>query len=188
MQARKIVAKNKKVFSYKTARARHFSRAVPGTVNRLWRFYHSYSFKTEPDTTLGSTGDKRHRTSRLGSFGQTREMRLTAGCKVALLCVLFSAAVRRADGQGSIATFRPCGIDNLSCPNTDPSVLECYTRNELCNDFDNCDGGSDEGMNLVALDCKLLFLLPDSDCRTLYSVVPQVKEYSRVSQGFLAVT
>ena len=149
--------------------ARHFSRAVPpGTVNRLWRFYHSYSFKTQPDTTLGSTGDKRHRTSRLGSFGQTREMGLTAGCKVALLCVLFSAAVRRAEGQGNIATFRPCGVDNLSCPNTDPTILECYTRNELCNDFDDCDGGSDEGRDLVSLDCKLLFLLPDIPTAVLY--------------------
>ena len=107
-------------------------------------------------------------------------MGLTAGCKVALLCVLFSAAVRRAEGQGTIATFRPCGVDNLSCPNTDPTILECYTRNELCNDFVDCVGGSDEGTDLVSLDCKLLFLLPDSDRRTLYSVVPQVTEYSRV--------
>ena len=86
--------------------------------------------------------------------------------KVTLLCLLL-AVVRRTAGQGIIGGSLPCegpgqnpdpnnDADNLSCPNTDQTILQCYSEAELCNDntMPFCDGGSDEGTNLVALDCK----------------------------------
>ena len=84
--------------------------------------------------------------------------------KVTLLCLLL-AVVRRTAGQGTIGGSLPCeaagqdpdannDADNLSCPNLDPNVLQCYSEAELCNGNNFCNGGSDEGTNLVALECK----------------------------------
>ena len=52
-----------------------------------------------------------------------------------------------------IGSRLPCGDDNLSCPRLD-GVLECYNRSMLCDDEVFCMGGSDEGQDLVALNCK----------------------------------
>ena len=89
---------------------------------------------------------------------------MMAGRKFLLIFIL-SLIARRGSGQGIIGATFPCedlipnpnpndNTDNLSCPNTDQSVLVCYPRSELCNDVQFCAGGSDEGRDLVALDCK----------------------------------
>lgn len=57
--------------------------------------------------------------------------------------------------EGGIGFARPCGEDNLSCPRLD-EALQCYTQAELCNGIQDCDGGSDEGQDLVSLECKQL--------------------------------
>ena len=82
---------------------------------------------------------------------------------VVLLC-LFLTVAQRVVGQSSIGLTLPCQAegfdpdsnnpsDNLSCPNTDPTILECYSMAQLCDGVGDCDGGSDEGDDLVALDC-----------------------------------
>ena len=43
--------------------------------------------------------------------------------------------------------------DNLSCPRDD-GALQCYRRSQLCDGVEFCDDGSDEGLNLNALDCE----------------------------------
>lgn len=63
-------------------------------------------------------------------------------------------------GQAPIAFDDICQreqstVDNLSCPRID-EVLECYNRSELCDGTPFCNGGSDEGTNLLALDCELI--------------------------------
>ena len=86
--------------------------------------------------------------------------------KVVLFCLLLTVA-QRVVGQSSVGVELPCQApssdpdpnnprDNLSCPNTDPSILECYSRAELCNNVQFCTGGSDEGADLVALECRKL--------------------------------
>lgn len=93
-----------------------------------------------------------------------RKMAWVVARKVTLLCLLL-AVVRRAAGQGTIGGSLPCegpgqnpdpnnDADNLSCPNTDQTILQCYSEAELCNGIPFCNGGSDEGTDLVALDCK----------------------------------
>lgn len=57
--------------------------------------------------------------------------------------------------EGGIGFALPCGEDNLSCPRLD-DALQCYTQAELCNGVQDCAGGSDEGMNLISLECKQL--------------------------------
>ena len=49
--------------------------------------------------------------------------------------------------------------DNLSCPRLD-GVLQCYRQSEFCNGpfTPFCTGGSDEGTNLVSLDCKPMIM------------------------------
>ncbi len=65
----------------------------------------------------------------------------------------------------AIASDDPCaanlGIlesDNLSCEflGLDGTGPFCYTRDQLCNNDGNpfCLTGSDEGLNIAALDCK----------------------------------
>ena len=74
-------------------------------------------------------------------------------------CLLLSV-ITYSNGQAPIAYDDICqtqqGIpDNLSCPQTDgTTTLICYPRTELCNGDVFCNGGSDEGTNLNALDCK----------------------------------
>ena len=84
--------------------------------------------------------------------------------KVVLLCLLLAVA-RRTAGQGVIAETFPCEDpaqdpnpndprDNLSCPRLTDELV-CYSRAELCNGgIPFCPGGSDEGADLIALDCK----------------------------------
>ena len=85
--------------------------------------------------------------------------------KTFLFYVLLLAVAQRVAGQGQIGRAFPCQApgsdpdqnfaeDNLSCPNTDQSILDCYSRTELCNAVEFCDGGSDEGTNIVALECS----------------------------------
>ena len=82
---------------------------------------------------------------------------------VVLFCLLL-AVVRRASGQGLIGIELPCQDpnidpdpdnfrDNFSCPRLD-EALQCYSFDELCDDIALCEGGSDEGMDLVALECS----------------------------------
>lgn len=68
-------------------------------------------------------------------------------------------AIGTVSDPGQIGTYKPCGVDNLSCPRLNDSFpLECYTRGMLCDGDNFCTGGSDEGENLVALDCELLLV------------------------------
>jgi len=86
------------------------------------------------------------------------------GRKLVVLSLLL-AVVQRAAGQDLlIGSLRPCEVDsatdpdpnnptdNLSCPRLDDD-LQCYSQAQLCNNQTDCMGGSDEGENLVALDC-----------------------------------
>ena len=83
--------------------------------------------------------------------------------KVVLFCLLL-AVIQRTIGQGLIGVALPCeapGEDpdpndpenNFSCPIQDQTILECYSRAELCNGNPFCMGGSDEGTDLVSLEC-----------------------------------
>ena len=87
--------------------------------------------------------------------------------KVVLVCLLL-AVVQRTVGQSLIiGNDLPCeqpgedpdpnnDRDNLSCPRLD-GVLQCYSRDMLCDGVQFCQGGSDEGTNLNALECGKLF-------------------------------
>ena len=62
-------------------------------------------------------------------------------------------------GQGEIGFLLPCGEDNFSCPrigNLSQIPLQCYSRAELCDGVEFCNGGSDEGRNatIVSLECE----------------------------------
>ena len=93
------------------------------------------------------------------------------GRKLVLLSLLLAVVQRAACQDLLIGNLRPCQdpaadpdpnnpADNLSCPRLD-GVLQCYPQSELCNSppgprnvsFEVCLGGSDEGADLVALDC-----------------------------------
>ena len=89
--------------------------------------------------------------------------------KVVLVCLLL-AVVQRTVGQNLITgNDLPCqqpgedpdpnnDRDNLSCPLLDPNELQCYSMTMLCDGNQDCVGGSDEGTDLVALECgKLQF-------------------------------
>lgn len=81
---------------------------------------------------------------------------------------LFLAVAHRVVGQDlQIGNRRPCqdpGFDpdpnnpedNLSCPLLNPNLLQCYSEAQLCDGDEFCDGGSDEGDNVVALECGKL--------------------------------
>ena len=86
--------------------------------------------------------------------------------KVVLFCLLL-AVVQRALGQGIIGSTLPCEApgedpdpnnpeDNLSCPFQDQSIMRCYSRTELCNGAQFCAGSTDEGVNIVSLNCSKL--------------------------------
>ena len=90
-------------------------------------------------------------------------MAVIAARKLVLLFLLLAVA-RRTAGQGIIGRTFPCedpaedpnpndNEDNLSCPFL-TNDLVCYSRAEMCNGLPFCPGGSDEGLNLFALDCK----------------------------------
>ena len=85
------------------------------------------------------------------------------GRKIVLLCLLLAIA-RGVAGQGAIGAVFPCEepgedpdvtnpVDNLSCPIVTGDLV-CYSTSQLCDGVNFCAGGSDEGNNLVALDCK----------------------------------
>lgn len=78
-----------------------------------------------------------------------------------IIITLLAWATKSA-GQSPIATDDTClreqAIpDNLSCPRVD-GQLQCFSRNELCNQEPFCDSGVDEGTAalLSALNCELL--------------------------------
>ena len=74
---------------------------------------------------------------------------------VAMLLLLLGAV----GGQDPIGSELPCGEDNFSCPrigNLSQIPLQCYSRQELCNGIEFCDGGSDEGRDdtINSLECE----------------------------------
>ena len=76
---------------------------------------------------------------------------------VKVTCLLLSV-ITYSNGQAPIAYDDVCltqqgFVDNLSCPRSD-GALQCYARSALCDTTRLCAGGSDEGDNLNALDCK----------------------------------
>lgn len=71
---------------------------------------------------------------------------------VAALCLSSSTAIIFDPGN-DIGTYLPCGEDNLACPRAD-GVMECFNGSMLCDGTPFCAGGSDEGYNLAALNCK----------------------------------
>ena len=103
--------------------------------------------------------------------------------KVVLVCLLL-AVVQRTVGQSlTIGNDLPCeqsGVDpdanndrdNLSCPRVD-DVLQCYSRDMLCDGTEFCQGGSDEGENLNALECGKLYSAT-ANTRRLQSAIPCV--------------
>ena len=68
------------------------------------------------------------------------------------LCLFFVPLWAFSFGQDAL----PCGVDNLSCPRTDPDSqpLMCFTVAELCEGNQFCPGGQDEGDHLAALNCE----------------------------------
>ena len=65
--------------------------------------------------------------------------------------------LRRVDSQNNATgNALPCGDANLSCVNpADPDdPADCLNTSQLCNDFNDCDGGIDEGIDFATLDCK----------------------------------
>ena len=82
-----------------------------------------------------------------------------------LLFAALSVVTSRTFAQDlMIGTFLPCdqsGVDpdpnnaedNFSCPILDQNILQCYSTAQLCDGSRICSGGSDEGDNLVALEC-----------------------------------
>ncbi len=70
--------------------------------------------------------------------------------RATLICVIAAVLV-----QAHVHGQNLCPPDNLSCPRDDPvnDPLECYQTAELCDGFDFCGDGSDEG-GVAALDCK----------------------------------
>ena len=92
-------------------------------------------------------------------------------------CLLL-LVMRRTAGQGIIGAELPCRdlsqdagprntSDNLSCPNLDPSVLECYQTEELCNGSAFCAGASDEGVNLTSLQCCMCYVRIATDTHVM---------------------
>ena len=92
---------------------------------------------------------------------------------VFLLLAVVQRTVSQGSGEGSGQSFSngndlPCeqpgedpdpnnDRDNLSCPVLDDE-LQCYSRGMLCDGNQDCTGGSDEGVNIEALECgKLQF-------------------------------
>ena len=87
--------------------------------------------------------------------------------KAVLVCLLLAVVQRTVGQRFSIGNDLPCeepgedpdpnnDRDNFSCPLVDPNALQCYSRDMLCDGNEFCDGGSDEGTNLVALECSKL--------------------------------
>ena len=85
--------------------------------------------------------------------------------KTFLFYVLLLAVAQCVAGQGQIGRAFPCQTpgedpdqnfaeDNLSCPNLDQNQLDCYSRAELCDGDPFCTGSSDEGIDIVALECS----------------------------------
>ena len=73
--------------------------------------------------------------------------------RISFLYLLLAALALPSLGQAPIGDQTPCGEDNLSCPRIDDD-LQCYNKTMLCDGTQFCSGGSDEGANLVSLDCE----------------------------------
>ena len=85
------------------------------------------------------------------------------GRKVLVVFCLFLAVVQRAIGQSPIGRALPCEApdkdpdpqnpkDNLSCLVQNPSMLICYSKNQICDYVFDCVGGI-KGNDLLAFDC-----------------------------------
>ena len=74
--------------------------------------------------------------------------------KTVQLLQLIFAIVQCAGGQGTDPNELPCGDDNLSCVNPDPTILECFSTSDLCDGIEFCSNERDEGRNENALDCE----------------------------------
>ena len=81
-------------------------------------------------------------------------MAFTLQLKVPMLYLLL-AMFRVSAGQNiTIGYLKPCGGDNLSCPNVDPSILQCFRSDQICDTIRQCAGGFDESDGLVSLQCS----------------------------------
>ena len=74
--------------------------------------------------------------------------------KVAMLYLLLAMFLFSAGQNITIGNLKPCGDDNLSCPNVNSSILECYTSDQICDGVRDCTGGSDESDGIVSLQCS----------------------------------
>ena len=86
------------------------------------------------------------------------------GCRLVVFSLLLAVAQRAAGQDLLIGNLRPCQdpasdpdsinpTDNLSCPRLD-SALQCYRQDQLCDGTEQCVGGADEGVDLIALACN----------------------------------
>ena len=80
-------------------------------------------------------------------------------------CCFLLAVVRRIVGQSFIiGNDLPCqGLDNpdlnnpqdnFSCPTANQSILQCFSREQLYNNIEDCAGGVDEGTDVDSLECS----------------------------------
>lgn len=87
------------------------------------------------------------------------------GRELVLFCLLLAIAGHAAGQDLLFGNLRPCQdppadpdpnnpSDNLSCPRLD-NILQCFSEAQFCNGVEDCTGGTDEGLNLVALDCGI---------------------------------
>ena len=81
-------------------------------------------------------------------------MALTLHRKVAMLYLLLAMFLLSAGQNITIGNLKPCGDDNLSCPNVNASILECYRSSQICDRIQNCTGGTDESFGIVSLQCS----------------------------------
>ena len=93
-----------------------------------------------------------------------------------VLFFLLLAVVQRASGQGSIGSELPCeadgenpdpdNLDNFSCPIPNQAILECYSRAQVCDGMNFCEGGADEGITTASLECSELLFFLENDFYT----------------------
>ena len=101
------------------------------------------------------------------------------GRKVLVVFFLFLAVVKHAIGQSPIGRALPCEApdvdpdtqnqeDNFSCRNVNPSILMCFSRNQLCDGVSDCVMSIDEGRSLVGLECSKFSIVRVVYCTSVH--------------------